>query len=148
MLEGNEPAAVIELKAPHTGDVRWGRADGSGKRAANARKHCVDNQLEGVIRADAEKAKKAARAGEAYVLVVLTHVADPVPRERDALVKYGYQRRRVADQREAERTICGYLMRLGETSRLLLGVGLAFGLRCSVDAWLCGPLGATEACLA
>jgi hypothetical protein len=145
VLDGNEPAVVIELKAPHTGDVRWGRADGSGERAAIARKHGVDNQLEGVIREDAEKGKNAARAGEAYVLVVLTHVADPVPRELDALVKYGYQRRRVADQQEAERTICGYLMRLGETSRLPLGVGTAFGLRCSIDAWLCGPLGTAEA---
>jgi hypothetical protein len=79
------------------------------------------------------------------VLVVTNHVADPVPRELDALVKYGDELRRVADEREAQRTIYGYLTRLGQASRVRLGVGTAFGLRCSVDAWLCGPLGPTEA---
>jgi len=136
MLDGNEPAAIVELKAPHTGDVRWGR---SGERAAIARKHGVDNQLEGVIREDVEKAKKLAPAAETYVLVVLTHVADPVSRELHALVKYVGQRRRVADKREGERTISGSLTRLGETSRVPLGSGTAFDLRCCVDAWLCGP---------
>jgi hypothetical protein len=123
--ENDEPVALIELKAPHTGDVVWGRKT---------------TNLEGRLRADAAKARLLAPGAEVYVLVALTHVVDPVPPTLDAIVKYGKQRRRVADQQKAEITINGYLMRLGQTNRVRLGEGTALGLRCSIDAWLCGPV--------
>ena len=83
--------------------------------------------------------------GEAYVAVVLYHVTDPVPQTLDAFVKYGVELRRVADQREAERKIGEYLARLGETTQVSLGAGSAFGIRCAVNVWLCGPVKGLDA---
>jgi hypothetical protein len=45
--------------------------------------------------------------------VVVTHVSDPVPPALDTLVKYGRELRAVANLREAERMLTGYLAPLG-----------------------------------
>lgn len=139
-----EPLAVVELKSTHTGDVEWVRAGTGGVRAAFAKAHGARNYLEGLIRADAVKARSFAGSGEAYVLLTVTHVLDPVPPALDPWVKYGRQLRRVADRRKAERTLDGYLARLGPVTRVPLGGGEAFGIRACVDAWLCGPLLGTD----
>lgn len=138
--DGGDPLALVELKATHTGSMEWGRAGTGGVRAAFAEKHGGRTYLEGLIRADAAKALAFAGSGEAYVLVVVTHVADPVPPALDALVKYGRELRAVADLWEAEQTLVGYLTPLGQATRVPLGGGEAFGLRASVKAWLCGPV--------
>lgn len=78
--------------------------------------------------------------GEAYVLLVVTHVGDPVPPVLDALVKYGRELRTVANRRDAYATLASYLEPLVKVSRTRLGHGEAFGIRASVEAWLCGPL--------
>ena len=141
VLDGDSPAAIVELKAAHTARVEWGLAGSGGKRAAFAELHDARTYFEGLIRADAAKAlSRAWPEGEGYVVVVLYHVADPVPQALDAVVKYGAELRRVADQREAERKIGEYLARLGEATQVRLGAGEAFDVRCTVDAWLCGPL--------
>lgn len=141
VLDGDDPAAILELKAAHTARVEWGLASGGSQRAAFAERHGGRTYFEGLIRADAAKALVSARPeGEAYVAVVLYHVADPVPRQLDAFVKYGVELRRVADRRQSERKVGEYLVRLGETTKVRLGAGTAFGIRCGVDVWLCGPV--------
>jgi hypothetical protein len=142
--DGGEPLALVELKATHTGSMEWGRAGNGGVRASFAEKHGARTYLEGLIRADAAKARALAGSGEAYVLVVVTHVGDPVPPSLDAFVKYGRELRAVADRQQAEQTLAGYLAPLGEAAPVDLGGGEAFGIRATVNAWLCGPIRARE----
>jgi hypothetical protein len=145
-LDGTGPAALIELKCTHTGDVSWGRwgiwSSATG-RAALVKQYGTDTYLEALIRRDAEKALALAGDGDAFVAVVVTHVADPVPRNLSAIVKYRAQLANVADQSAAETAIAGYLQPLGHATKVRLGDGLAFGLRCGVDVWLCGPVAET-----
>jgi hypothetical protein len=134
------PVAVVELKATGTGDVSWGRAGPVGGRASFAVAHGAESYLEALLRADAAKMAAAAPGADGFVLVVVTHVADPVPPSFDAFIKYGRQLRVVADERAAERVLDRYLVRLGPVTKVQLGKGEAFGLRASVAAWLCGPV--------
>ncbi len=101
-----EPLALVELKAAHTCDVSWGGLTGTeSDRASFAVRHRATTYLEAVLRADAAKMAVAAPGAEAFVLVAVTHLADPVPRGLDALVKYGRRLRIVADKRAAERML-------------------------------------------
>jgi len=147
VLDGSGPAALIELKCTYSGDVSWGAwglwSSASG-RAAVAKQYEASTYLEGLIRRDAQKALSLAGEGEAFVMVVMTHIADPVPRELDALVKYRAQLAKVADQRAADTTIAGYLQRLAPATKVRLGDGDAFELCCTVDVWVCGPLPVTS----
>jgi hypothetical protein len=57
------------------------------------------------------------------------------------LISEGKKGVRVADQRLAEEQLKKYLELLGAvSSRIRLATGEAFGLRISVDGWLCGPI--------
>ncbi len=139
ILEGDKPIALIEFKATHTSDVGWGAAAGVGPRAAFALKHGATTYFEALIRADVRKARARDPDAAVYVIVILTHVSDPVPRALASVVKYAGQLRLVADLQLAEKKVDSYLNQLGETSRVPLGTGTAFGLRCGLDAWVCGP---------
>jgi len=139
ILEGEKPIALIEFKATHTGDVAWGAAAGVGARAVFALEHGATTYFEALIRADVQKARALDPDAVVYMIVLVTHVVDPVPRALAGVVKYAGQLWRVADLQLAEQKIVGYLNHLGKTSCVPLGAGIAFNLRCSVDAWLCGP---------
>ena len=141
LLSGNgTPLALVEMKATHTGDMKWGLAGPDGRRAAFALAHGASTYLEGLIRADAAKAQALAPTAEVFVLAVVTHLADPVLPALDIWVKYGRQLRAVADRDESEGILGGYLKRLGPVARVPLEHGEALELVVAVEAWLCGPI--------
>jgi hypothetical protein len=138
VFSGEKPVALVELKATNTGNVEWGR---TGERGLRAAEYGATTYFEGLLRKDAAKARALLPHRPAFVLLVLYHVLDPVPRQLDAFVKYGHELRRVADKAKAERAIRSYLKRLGRvTPPIPLGAGKAFDIRVSVDGWLCGPV--------
>ena len=89
---------------------------------------------------DTSKAHRLAPQAEAFALVVVTHVHNPVPRSMHNFVKYGRLLSRVADREKADANLRASLELLGPTYRRGLGTETALRPRASVDAWLCGPI--------
>lgn len=121
--EDYKPRAVLEAKAAYTADLH--------QHPTAYRKDIIN---------DMRKAYRLAPQAEAFALVVVTHVHNPVPRSMHNLVKYGRLLSRVADREKADANLRASLELLGPIYRRALGTGTAFGLRASVDAWLCGPI--------
>jgi hypothetical protein len=93
ILDGEAPIACLEFKAAHTGDVDWGTAEGVGARASFALQHGGTTYFEALLRADVRKARALAPKADVYVIVVLMHVFDPVPRDLASVMKYAGQLR-------------------------------------------------------
>lgn len=119
---GKRPVALLEAKAGVTADFERG----------------PHHRLLREIVADAAKARGRAPGADIYLLVIVTHIPDPVP--PGGWAKYDHLFRRVADQDAASRTVAGVLESMGPVTRHVLGTGTVYSLRVSVDAWLCGPV--------
>src|SRR5204863_7320159 len=100
--------------------------------------------FEALLRVDVAKMRRLAPEAEGFLLLVVTHVSDPVPRELRHLVKYGNELRVVADREKAKQILLAYFDPLGPVERVALAEGQAFGLGASVEAWLCGPVSYPE----
>ena len=121
VIKDGSPAAIIELKALQS----W-----------NAALRRYNPPFDQVVAADLAKARALAPDADLFELVVCVHVASPVPRELDGVVKYSSALRRVADKAQGDENLRQLLESFGRVEHVPLDEGEAFGLRVEVDAWL------------
>lgn len=126
------PRLLLEAKAMTTFDVV---------------SHKTLDKFMGYLASDYAKATQLAQDGTAIILLLLvTHIADPVPGSLSSVVKYSPAinaslRRRPATelQTQARTILIGELQQFDQHVReVALTNGVAFGIRCGVTGYLIG----------
>jgi hypothetical protein len=128
ILEENQPRAVLECKAT------------SGRAARRAVRSVARPWYEREISGDMDKARKLASGAEIFTLLIITFVLDPIPPELRGLVKYPDRHTAAADRNAARTRVATFLNQLGPAESWVLENGEAFGMRVTVEGWLCGPV--------